>query len=46
AKANGRDGWNVYVNGGRKDSGMDAIEWADRVVELGAGEILLTSMDG
>jgi len=45
AKANGRDGWNVYVNGGRKDSGMDAIEWADRVVELGAGEILLTSMD-
>ncbi|QWG44128.1 imidazole glycerol phosphate synthase subunit HisF [Bacillus mycoides] len=39
------DKWNVYVNGGRLDTGMDAIEWAKRVVELGAGEILLTSMD-
>ena len=37
--------WNVYVNGGRVDTGMDAIEWAKRVVKLGAGEILLTSMD-
>ncbi|MGR5997399.1 HisA/HisF-related TIM barrel protein [Bacillus cereus] len=32
--------WNVYVNGGRVDTGMDAIEWAKRVVKLGAGEIL------
>ncbi len=39
------DKWNVYVNGGRVDTGMDAIEWAKRVVKLGAGEILLTSMD-
>ncbi|MGE6591154.1 imidazole glycerol phosphate synthase subunit HisF [Bacillus mycoides] len=39
------DKWNVYVNGGRVDTGMDAIEWAKRVVQLGAGEILLTSMD-
>lgn len=39
------DKWNVYVNGGRVDTEMDAIEWAKRVVKLGAGEILLTSMD-
>ena len=39
------DKWNVYVNGGRVDTGMDAIGWAKRVTELGAGEILLTSMD-
>ena len=39
------DKWNVYVNGGRVDTGMDAIEWARRVAQLGAGEILLTSMD-
>jgi cyclase len=38
--------WNVYVKGGREDTGIDALEWAKRVVELGAGEILLTSMDG
>jgi cyclase len=37
--------WEVYVNGGRVPSGMDAVEWAVRGVELGAGEILLTSMD-
>ncbi|MEH7456164.1 imidazole glycerol phosphate synthase subunit HisF [Bacillus sp. JJ1127] len=37
--------WNVYVNGGRVDTGIDVIEWAKRVVQLGAGEILLTSMD-
>ncbi|MEG0314227.1 MAG: imidazole glycerol phosphate synthase subunit HisF [Erysipelotrichaceae bacterium] len=37
--------WNVYVSGGRIDTGLDAIEWAKKVVELGAGEILLTSMD-
>lgn len=38
-------GWEVYVNGGRIPTGMDALEWAARGVELGAGEILLTSMD-
>ena len=37
--------WQVYVNGGRVPTGMDAVEWALRGVELGAGEILLTSMD-
>lgn len=39
-------GWNVYKNGGRVDVGLDAVEWAKRAEELGAGEILLTSMDG
>ncbi len=38
-------GWNVFKNGGRIDTGLDAIEWAVRANELGAGEILLTSMD-
>jgi cyclase len=38
-------GWEVYVNGGRVPTGLDAIEWAVRGVELGAGEILITSMD-
>jgi cyclase len=37
--------WEVYIHGGRTPTGLDAIEWALRVVELGAGEILLTSMD-
>lgn len=37
--------WNVFTYGGRKDTGVDAIEWAKRGVSLGAGEILLTSMD-
>ena len=38
-------GWNVYKNGGRIDTGMDAVEWAIQADGLGAGEILLTSMD-
>ncbi len=38
-------GWNIYKNGGRIDTGMDAVEWARKVDKLGAGEILLTSMD-
>ncbi len=38
-------GWNVYKNGGRIDTGLDAIEWAKQADALGAGEILLTSMD-
>ena len=37
--------WEVYVNGGRIPTGLDAIEWAARAVKLGAGEILITSMD-
>ncbi|MBM3925773.1 MAG: imidazole glycerol phosphate synthase subunit HisF [SAR202 cluster bacterium] len=37
--------WQVYTHGGRKPTGIDAVKWARRVVELGAGEILLTSMD-
>ena len=38
-------GWNIYKNGGRIDVGIDAVEWAKKVEALGAGEILLTSMD-
>lgn len=41
-----KSGWNIYKNGGRIDVGMDAVEWAMKVESLGAGEILLTSMDG
>jgi cyclase len=41
-----RPGWDVYVKGGRENTGLDALAWARRVVALGAGEILLTSMDG
>ena len=43
-RADGR-GWNIYKNGGRIDVGIDAMEWAKKVESLGAGEILLTSMD-
>lgn len=39
-------GWNIYKNGGRIDMGIDAVEWAIQAEKLGAGEILLTSMDG
>jgi len=39
------DGWEVYVNGGREPTGLDAVEWAQQCAALGAGEILLTSMD-
>jgi cyclase len=38
-------GWQVFTHGGRTPTGLDAVQWARRVVELGAGEILLTSMD-
>ena len=38
-------GWNVFKNGGRIDTGLDAVEWAIKANQLGAGEILLTSMD-
>lgn len=46
AKRVGDGRWEVFVSGGRKSTGLDAVEWARRGVELGAGEILLTSMDG
>jgi len=39
------NGWNIYKNGGRVDMGIDAVEWAMKAERLGAGEILLTSMD-
>lgn len=45
AKKVGDKKWNVFVNGGRIDTGLDAVQWAKKVSELGAGEILLTSMD-
>jgi len=44
ARRRGR-GWEVYINGGRTPAGLDAVKWAKRVEKLGAGEILLTSMD-
>ena len=44
-KKNSNGDYNVFVHGGRKDTGLDAISWAKKVYELGAGEILLTSMD-
>ena len=39
-------GWDVYIEGGRKNSGLDVVDWAKALAQLGAGEILLTSMDG
>lgn len=45
ARRNGEDSWEVYINGGRTPTGIDCLEWVKRGVELGAGEILLTSMD-
>ncbi len=45
AKKTGPDSWSVFTHGGRRNTGLDAVEWAKRVTELGAGEILLTSMD-
>ena len=45
AKAAGEGRWEVYTHGGRQATGLDAVEWAKRIVEIGAGELLLTSMD-
>ena len=45
AKTNGQGGWNVFTHGGRKDTGLDAVQWARQMQRMGAGEILLTSMD-
>ncbi len=46
ARRRSSGGWDVYVKGGRENTGLDAVDWARRVAALGAGEILLTSMDG
>jgi cyclase len=45
AKGTGEGHWEVYTHGGRTPTGIDAVDWARKVVDLGAGEILLTSMD-
>ena len=45
AKRDGRGGWEVYVEGGRKPTGVNAVEWARRGMELGAGEICINSID-
>jgi len=45
AKRRDGGGWDVYIHGGRTNTGLDAVEWAKKAYELGAGEILLTSMD-
>ncbi|MGH1374963.1 MAG: imidazole glycerol phosphate synthase subunit HisF [Alphaproteobacteria bacterium] len=45
AKEDGSDGWEIFTHGGRKGTGIDAVEWAIKMAEYGAGEILLTSMD-
>lgn len=44
-KEDGSDGWEIFTHGGRKGTGIDAVEWAVKMAEYGAGEILLTSMD-
>lgn len=46
AKSNNDETWNVYVKGGREDTGLDAVAWSTEAALRGAGEILLTSMDG
>ena len=45
ARRNGEHSWEVYINGGRTPTGLDCLEWVKKAVGLGAGEILLTSMD-
>lgn len=45
AKRRDKDNWNVYINGGRIDTGIDLFKWIEEAYNLGAGEILLTSMD-
>lgn len=46
AAGDAADRWEIFTHGGRKETGIDAIEWAKKMTEYGAGEILLTSMDG
>ena len=45
AKATGPGQWGIFTHGGRRETGLDAVEWARRMADYGAGEILLTSMD-
>ncbi len=45
-KGDAADCWQIFTHGGRKETGIDAIEWAEKMADYGAGEILLTSMDG
>ena len=45
AKEDGSEGWEIFTHGGRKDTRLDAVEWAVKMAELGAGELLVTSMD-
>ncbi len=45
AKEDGSKGWEIFTHGGRKGTGIDAVEWATKMAQFGAGEILLTSMD-
>ena len=45
AKEDGSEGWEIFTHGGRKGTGIDAVEWAQKMADFGAGEILLTSMD-
>ena len=45
AKQTGANKWEIFTHGGRKQTGIDAVEWAQKMAEYGAGEILLTSMD-
>ena len=46
AKGDAQDKWEIFTHGGRKSTGIDAVEWAIKMADFGAGEILLTSMDG
>ena len=45
-RKNKEGSWNVYLKGGKKDTGLDAIKWVKNVVDLGAGEIVVNSIDG
>ena len=45
-KKNKEDSWNIYCKGGKEDTGLDAIEWVTKVVDLGAGEVVVNSIDG
>ena len=45
AKEDGSEGWEIFTHGGRKGTGIDAVEWAVKMAEYGAGELLVTSMD-
>ena len=46
SQGDNKDRWEIFTHGGRKKTGIDAVEWAQKMADFGAGEILLTSMDG